>query len=187
MSDCLTIGFLFVYFQWAKVTTRIIALILIEVEMPREGDVCAQTIVKERYPDLNVLMQTQVRDVQLANVTYSRVDASTPGNTEQENLLEAIISAFYAGMPNPPVIARPDLRSANAQSRTIVASDEFALTPRETEILHLMVGGLSYKMIAADRHISYETARSHIKNIYAKLQVATMSEAVVKAVRSRLF
>ena len=50
-----------------------------------------------------------------------------------------------------------------------------------------MVSGMSYKMIAGKCEISFETVRSHIKNIYEKLHVATMTEAVAKAIKSGLF
>jgi DNA-binding CsgD family transcriptional regulator len=64
--------------------------------------------------------------------------------------------------------------------------ESFKLTPREKEVLTLMVASMSYKMIADKCKISFETVRSHIKNIYEKLHVATMTEAVAKAIRSRL-
>jgi DNA-binding NarL/FixJ family response regulator len=49
-----------------------------------------------------------------------------------------------------------------------------------------MVNGLSYKMIAAECNISFETVRYHIKNIYEKLHVVTMTEAVAKALKSKI-
>ncbi|HEX8348680.1 MAG TPA: LuxR C-terminal-related transcriptional regulator, partial [Hymenobacter sp.] len=68
------------------------------------------------------------------------------------------------------------------------SSDESAatLSPREREILRLLVEGYSYKMIAADRTISIDTVRSHIKKIYEKLHVRSMTEAVSKALRQGL-
>jgi DNA-binding NarL/FixJ family response regulator len=43
-----------------------------------------------------------------------------------------------------------------------------------------IVDGLSYKMIAANMNISYETVRSHVKKIYEKLRVASLTEVVAK-------
>lgn len=56
------------------------------------------------------------------------------------------------------------------------------LTSREHDVLHRMVAGRSYKMIAAELDISYHTVDSHIRKIYQKLAVNSMTEAVVKAI-----
>ena len=54
------------------------------------------------------------------------------------------------------------------------------LTPREQEILQLLMKGFSYKMIAAELTVSIETIRTHIKRIYEKLHVHSASEAIAK-------
>jgi DNA-binding NarL/FixJ family response regulator len=63
---------------------------------------------------------------------------------------------------------------------------DYRLTPREKEVLACIVEGLSYKMIADKLSISYETVRSHIKKIYEKLHVASLTEAVAKAINQRI-
>lgn len=57
------------------------------------------------------------------------------------------------------------------------------LSPREKEVLHALVEGYSYKMIAHHLEISFETVRSHIKRIYEKLKVHNNTEAVAKALK----
>ena len=63
---------------------------------------------------------------------------------------------------------------------------DYRLTAREKEVLACVVNGLSYKMIADQLNISYETVRSHIKKIYEKLHVASLTEAVAKAISQRI-
>jgi DNA-binding NarL/FixJ family response regulator len=63
---------------------------------------------------------------------------------------------------------------------------DYRLTNREKEVLACMVNGLSYKMIADQLNISYETVRSHVKKIYEKLHVASMTEVVAKAINQRI-
>ena len=65
--------------------------------------------------------------------------------------------------------------------------ETYGLSEREKEILQYLVNGLSYKMIADKLEISYNTVNSHIKKIYDKLQVHSVSEAVSKAIRSNIF
>ncbi|MBL7727307.1 MAG: response regulator transcription factor, partial [Dinghuibacter sp.] len=60
------------------------------------------------------------------------------------------------------------------------------LTEREMAVLHHLVQGKSYKMIAAAMNIRYGPVLSHLKNIYAKLHVNSMSEAVARALRDRM-
>lgn len=60
---------------------------------------------------------------------------------------------------------------------------EHRLSPRELDVLRALVDGLSYKMIAAELHISFETVRSHMKRIYEKLKVNNNTAAVAMALR----
>ena len=63
---------------------------------------------------------------------------------------------------------------------------DFDLTLREKEILACLVEGLSYKMTADTCAVSIDTVNAHVKNIYRKLQVHSKSEAVVKAIKSKI-
>ena len=60
------------------------------------------------------------------------------------------------------------------------------LSSRETQVLELLSKGKSYSMIAQELFITKETAKSHIKNIYSKLQVNSKSEAIAKATKEKL-
>jgi DNA-binding NarL/FixJ family response regulator len=72
---------------------------------------------------------------------------------------------------------------------SIVPLEPFTDAPlscREKEILRYLVKGLSHKQIAASCNITYDTVRFHMKNIYHKLQVSSMTEAVAKAITEHL-
>ena len=60
------------------------------------------------------------------------------------------------------------------------------LTPRETEVLELLSKGKSYSVIADELFVHKETIKSHIKNIYTKLQVNSKAEAIEKALKDKL-
>lgn len=60
------------------------------------------------------------------------------------------------------------------------------LSPREMDVLRALAHGLSYKMIAVELRISFETVRSHMKCIYNKLDVNNNTAAVLKAIHSGL-
>jgi DNA-binding NarL/FixJ family response regulator len=60
---------------------------------------------------------------------------------------------------------------------------DYELTTRETEILHSLIDGLSYKKLAEKYFISISTVRTHIGHIYEKLHVNSKSQAVAKALK----
>ena len=101
-----------------------------------------------------------------------------------ERLGEAITQVRQGEAPMSPGIARMVIESM--QQHTKPLANDYHLTPREKEILGNLSKGKSYKMIAADFFISIDTVRTHIKNIYEKLQVHSQVEAVSKAVNERL-
>ena len=61
------------------------------------------------------------------------------------------------------------------------AQNSFGLSPREFEVLELIAKGHSYQEIADKLFLSVETIRTHIRNIYEKLQVRNKKEALKKA------
>ena len=63
---------------------------------------------------------------------------------------------------------------------------QYGLTPREKEILQLLVQGRSTKQAAAQLEISYHTADGYIREIYEKLQVSNRSGVVAKALKEKL-
>lgn len=66
------------------------------------------------------------------------------------------------------------------------AKADYQLTPREKEILSLLVNGTDSRTIGEQLFISYETVRNHLKNIYQKLQVTSRVQAVSKAIKENL-
>ena len=105
-------------------------------------------------------------------------------NTPPARLLEALREVVAGGAPMSPQVAR----NVVALFRDFVppANAEYHLTPQEKELLKLLVEGNSYKTAAARLNISYHTVSFHLRNVYEKLQVHSMTEAVSKALREKL-
>lgn len=166
-------------------------VLLLDIEMPFINGNDALLQIKAEFPKLNVLMQTVFEDEDLV---FKAICNGACGyvlkNMPPQKLLAAIVEAYEGGAPFSSTIAKKvlnmvkDRKESNSVSES--NKEQFKLTPRETEVLGLMVNGLSYKMIAAECNISFETVRYHIKNIYEKLHVVTMTEAVAKAIKSRI-
>lgn len=73
-----------------------------------------------------------------------------------------------------------------ASFRPLVNKNKYELTQRETEIMQLLVKGYGVKLIAAELFISYDTAKTHLKNIYRKLHVNCGKEVIVKVLTEKI-
>jgi RNA polymerase sigma factor (sigma-70 family) len=98
--------------------------------------------------------------------------------TPPAKILEAITELHQGGSPMSGQIARRVIQAMH-QPKTNDALK--SLTERETEILHLLAKGFRYKEISDQLHISIATVRTHIHNIYEKLQVQSRTDALNKA------
>ena len=65
-------------------------------------------------------------------------------------------------------------------------SRDYGLTDREKEVLEELCKGKSYKMVADALNITHDTVRHHIKNIYKKLEVHSVSEAILKTMKQKI-
>lgn len=86
-----------------------------------------------------------------------------------------------------PVIARKVLNQFAKLQPAQMQNEDYNLSSREKDVLQPLVKGKSYKMIADELNISYETVlHSHIRKIYQKLQVNSVGEAVSKTISKNI-
>ena len=161
-------------------------VILMDIEMPGMGGIEAVKVVKEKFPEMKILMETIFED---NNKIFQSICNGAEGyilkNTPPVQILASIREIYEGGAPMTPSIASKVLKMfKNAPSGDF--SEDYNLTIREREILKYLVEGMSYKLIADACFISSETVSGHIKNIYKKLQVHSKSEAVAKAIKRNI-
>lgn len=161
-------------------------VVLMDIEMPGMRGTEAVKLIKKDFPEVQVLMQTVFQDDE--NI-FQSICAGASGyilkTTSPAQYLEAIRDVHQGGSPMSPFIARRVV-SLFAQNISVPSLHNYQLTPKEKEVLSLMVQGKSIKMIADASDISYETVRTHVKNIYSKLHVNCNTEAVSKAMREKI-
>jgi len=164
-------------------------VVLMDIEMPGMNGVEAVKIIKRKFPDITVVMQTVFED---DDKVFDAICSGASGyllkDTPPSRLMESIKEAYEGGAPMSPSIAKKTLNLFQKFLSPLSGNThiDYHLSPREKEVLEGLVNGYSYKMIAANCSISFDTVRTHIRNIYHKLHVASMSEAVAKAIRERL-
>lgn len=136
--------------------------------------------VRRSKPETEILVLADYFD---EDVILNLVSSGATGFLLKQNGLSGfenhIRQLMRGGSPLDPDVARVILRAHSA-------NDESPLTVKETVVLKLIMGGMTYSMIADEMGISKETSKTHIRNIYRKLNVSCKAEAVSKAISSKL-
>ena len=157
--------------------------------MPGINGVEAVKLLKKDFPRLTVVMQTVFEDDEKV---FAAICNGASGyllkDTPPARLMESIVEAYNGGAPMSPSIAKKVLAlfQKHLSPTPDAAGEKYNLTNREKDILLGLVNGQSYKMIAEVYHISFDTVRTHVRNIYEKLHVASSTQAVAKAIKERL-
>lgn len=160
-------------------------VVLSDIGLPGMSGIEGIRILKERHPDLLILMLTVYDDDERI---FDAMCAGASGyllkKTPPAKLLESLKEAVDGGAPMSPEVARRVItlfREIRPPDRA-----DYQLTPHETRLLKLFVEGHIYKTAAVELGVSVNTVNFHVRNIYQKLQVHTRSEAVAKALVNRL-
>lgn len=161
-------------------------IILMDIEMPDISGIQAVEMIKKEFPSIQILMQTVFEDDERV---FDSICAGAAGyilkNQLNSKLIDFIKELHEGGSPMSPSIARKVLNKMQLAAPSF-KTDNYHLSAREKEVLACIVNGLSHKMIAEELCISYETVRSHVKKIYEKLHVVSISQAVSKAMKEKL-
>lgn len=159
-------------------------VVLMDIDMPVVNGIEGLKLIRKHAPETMVIIQTVFEeDEKIFEAVRNGAHGYFLKKTPPHKLLEGIRDVLEGGAPMTPVVARKVLELFQKPSSK---SAGFDLTERETEILGLLVKGLSYKMIAHQCNISWHTVNSHCKKIYEKLHVHSAAEAIVKAIDFRI-
>jgi DNA-binding NarL/FixJ family response regulator len=160
-------------------------VVLSDIGLPGMSGIEGIRILKKQYPDLIILVLTVYDDDEKI---FDALCAGASGyllkQTEPDKLLKSVREAVAGGAPMSPEVAARVIklfREVRPPERV-----EYDLTPYEQRLLKLLVEGYNYVTASEELKISYNTIKFHFRNIYAKLQVHSQSEAVAIAMRDRI-
>jgi len=172
-------------------------VVLMDLKMPRLGGIPATRRISAELPDTQVIILTTY---DTDDLVFEGIKAGAKGyllkDAASETLVEAIRGVMRGESRIDPGVARKVLgefqrlaaqappRPAPQSARDELTSEP--LTPREEEVLHLLVEGLSNKEIGARLHLTEGTVKNYVSNIIAKLQANDRTHAVVTALRRGL-
>lgn len=150
------------------------SVILMDLRLPGMGGVEVILGLHARDPGVRVIVLTTYeadedvfRAMQSGAKSYLLKDMSTA------EIAGTIRSVYRGGTEIPPRIA----------ARLAARAQRQDLTARERDVLELLVRGRSNKEISAQLHVSDETVKSHLKTLFAKLNVRDRTDAAIQAVR----
>jgi DNA-binding NarL/FixJ family response regulator len=164
-------------------------LVLMDVRMPVMDGLVATREVKQRYPEISVMMLTMHEN---PDYLLGALKAGAAGyvlkDATREEIIEAVRRVRNGESPLDPELAARLLRRLASEGGARTGTGRpFAvpyavepLTPRELEVLGLMKLGRTNREIAGDLMISLGTAKNHVEHIISKLGASDRTRAVVQ-------
>ncbi len=159
----------------SEIETNYPDVVLMDINMPEVDGIEGLKLIKTKYPEVKVLMQTAFDD---SDKIFTCIKNGASGyilkNDKPLRILQAIEEVFQGGAAMNPAIAQKVLD----YFKPIATKIENPLSPKESEVLALLSNGLSYKMVADKQGVSYTTINTHVKRIYDKLHISSLGEAI---------
>lgn len=160
-------------------------VVLMDIGLPGISGIEATERLKGEHPRVEiVVLSVHEDDENIFRAICSGASGYLAKPVMPGQLIEAVELAFSGGTPMSPRIARKVLELFKRNVPPPRA--DYNLTPRELEVLDLLVQGEDYKAIAEKLFLSLFTVRAHIRNVYDKLHVHSKSQAVAKALKENV-
>jgi DNA-binding NarL/FixJ family response regulator len=148
-------------------------VVLMDINMPIVNGLEGLKIIKTNYPQIQVLIQTAFDDDdKIMESIKNGASGYVLKSDSADALVNAVKEVYNDGGVMNPTIAKKVLQYFNPKAVTNTLSN------KEVQVLELLAQGLSYRSIATQLNITYHTVNSHIKQIYTKLHISSLGEAL---------
>ena len=157
-------------------------VILMDMVMPDMNGAAATRAIRKQFPHVQVIVLTSFKE---GDLVKNALEAGAIGYLLKDVSADELVRAIRAAHAGRATLST-EAAQALVESANQPAAPGLDLTEREREVLALMIEGLNNTQIAGKLSVSPSTIKSHVSNILAKLGVASRTEAVTLALRSRL-
>lgn len=162
-------------------------VVLLDVSLPKMDGIQAVPLIKQKSPETKILMLTARKD---EATIVSALDAGAQGYLSKNTSASNLIKAINVVHNNELWVERKLLaKYFNGDVRSEIEGEEQQqntkgnLTPREQDVLNLLIKGYTNKEIANDLFISEKTVKSHLNKVFKKLNVSRRLEAIICAIK----
>jgi DNA-binding NarL/FixJ family response regulator len=168
--------------QWCALGAPMPDAVLMDLQMPRLGGVEATAAIARTFPPIKVVVITSFGEVERVHAALAAGAAGyVLKDADPDEVARAVRAAVAGEVHLDSAVARRLTRRMAGPPAGLAA-----LTTREREILTLVAQGHSNREIAHHLVISERTARTHVSNVLAKLQLSSRTQAALLAIREGL-
>jgi DNA-binding NarL/FixJ family response regulator len=153
-------------------------VLVTDVRLPDGDGITLTTQVRADNPAMGIVVLTMYAgDEQM----FAALEAGASGFVGKDAAVDEVIAAARHAAASPSAFTARDLAAAMQRRMTVPAGPK--LSPREREVLDLLVDGLAVAQIGRKLYISEATVKTHVGKIYGKLGAGNRAQAVMAAVR----
>ena len=162
-------------------------IVLMDIRMPTTNGVEGTKLIKERLPDVKVLILTTFND---SEFVFDALEEGASGyllkDMPTDTIAQAILTVHHGGVVLPKEFTSqvlPELRMKNHDKPAELPNDLRELSDREREVLMHLGQGMNNKEIADTLFITEGTVKNHVSNVIQKLGLRDRTQAAIFAVR----
>jgi len=166
-------------------------IILMDIKMEGTNGIEAAKQILKKQPDIRIIFLTVFEDTEFVR---QGLQAGASGyilkHVSQEKLIDSIHRVHQGetvidpGVFNRIVNDYVKYSKSNEQQKQLEeAAPTVELTPREREILHFLIKGMTNKEISAATHLAVDTIKTHLRNIFRKMGIKNRSQAITQGLK----
>jgi DNA-binding NarL/FixJ family response regulator len=160
-------------------------VILLDVGLPGRSGLEVIRDIHQHAPDCRIVILTVFEDEEkISRAISAGASGYLVKTSRAETVVEAIIEASQGGSPMSPKVAASVVKMLAKLTKP--TAQPVSLSPREHDLLALLVEGLTAKEIADRLQVSIHTTSTHTRNLFTKLGVHSRAAAVARALKDRL-
>ena len=157
---------------------------VLDVQMPGMTGIEATRQIKARVPGVRVLILTAYdEDPYVFALLQAGANGYILKSADADDLLQAVRKVHRGESALSPEVTEKVVRQIQRGGPAQTGKQVEPLTPREIDVLRFAAQGLTNRAIGRELGISDRTVQGHLASTYAKLQVASRTEAVTKALQ----